>query len=106
MRSRFYSTLTKIIRVFVVKSRIEGLQKLFGRPCMICVANHLGSFGPMAIMSTFRTMLYPWVIHQVTDIRIREESRWLGMAAFFGILAVAAGGFLLMFALSGDWGFN
>lgn len=41
---------------------------------------------------------------QVAHIRIREEPGWLGMAAFFGIVAVAAGGFILAFALSGDWG--
>ncbi len=69
MRRRVYSILSKLIRVFVVKARIVGLREALGRACTICVANHLGSFGPMAIMSSFKTTLYPWVIHQVTDIK-------------------------------------
>jgi hypothetical protein len=59
------------------------------------VANHVGSFGPVSVITSMPVRMYPWVAHEVTDLstvapRIQQEfleqelhlkppfSTWLG----------------------------
>jgi hypothetical protein len=36
----------------------------------VLVANHLGSYAPLAVLSSFPGRLYPWVNHEVTDRKL------------------------------------
>jgi len=33
------------------------------------VANHVGSFGPVSVIASLPVRLYPWVAHEVTDLK-------------------------------------
>ena len=42
------------------------------------VANHVGSFGPVSVITSLPVRIYPWVAHEVTDVktvahRIQQE---------------------------------
>jgi 1-acyl-sn-glycerol-3-phosphate acyltransferase len=83
--------LAKIIKVFYVKAHIEGVQKLLRSTNAVVVANHLNSFGPLALMSSLIHRLYPWVIQEVTNLRdcaayIRQDfvEKELKMRSFVG----------------------
>jgi 1-acyl-sn-glycerol-3-phosphate acyltransferase len=65
----FWMTLAKIIKVFYVKARIEGIQKVLNSTNAVVVANHLGSFGPLALMTSLTHKLYPWVVQEVTNLK-------------------------------------
>lgn len=40
-----------------------------GRDPMIVVSNHAGTFGPISLITSFPSKIYPWVNHEVTDLR-------------------------------------
>jgi 1-acyl-sn-glycerol-3-phosphate acyltransferase len=69
MSSVIWTLVAKIIKVFYVKAHIEGLQKVLDRSNVVVVANHLGSFGPLALMSSLTHKLYPWVVQEVTNLK-------------------------------------
>ena len=64
-----YTLLAKIIKVFYVKAHIRGIQQALGNANAVVVANHLGSFGPLALISSLTHRLYPWVVHEVTNLK-------------------------------------
>jgi 1-acyl-sn-glycerol-3-phosphate acyltransferase len=61
--------VARIIKAFYVKAHIEGVHKLLRSTNSVVVANHLGSFGPLALMSSLTHKLYPWVVQEVTNLR-------------------------------------
>jgi len=66
-----FNLLSAILRTFFIKSRFIGFQQSM-KEYSVCIANHLGSFGPVALMSSLSRVnekLHPWVIHEVTDLR-------------------------------------
>jgi hypothetical protein len=69
MSSAVYTLLAKIIKVFYVKAHIRGVQQALGKANAVVVANHLGSFGPLALMSSLTHKLYPWVVQEVTNLK-------------------------------------
>lgn len=69
MSKAVYTLLAKIIKVFYVKAHIQGIQKALENTNAVVVANHLGSFGPLALMSSLTHNLYPWVVHEVTNLK-------------------------------------
>ena len=69
MSKAVYTLLAKIIKVFYVKAHIQGIQKVLENTNAVVVANHLGSFGPLALMSSLTHKLYPWVVHEVTNLK-------------------------------------
>jgi 1-acyl-sn-glycerol-3-phosphate acyltransferase len=69
MSKAVYTLLAKILRVFYVKVRIEGMQEALEKTGSILVANHLGSFGPLALMTSLVHRIYPWVVHEVTELK-------------------------------------
>jgi len=69
MSRMIWVVLGKIIKTFYIKARIEGLNKVLRGTNAVVVANHLGSFGPLAMMSPLTDKLYPWVVHEVTDLK-------------------------------------
>ncbi|MBN1836337.1 MAG: hypothetical protein JW820_10840 [Spirochaetales bacterium] len=71
MSKGVYSLLSAILRTFFIKSRFIGFHRSL-KTYSVCIANHLGSFGPVALMSSLAMVnqkLHPWVIHEVTDLR-------------------------------------
>jgi hypothetical protein len=69
MSRAVYTLLAKIIKVFYVKAHIRGIQQALENANAVVVANHLGSFGPLALMSSLTHKLYPWVVHEVTNLK-------------------------------------
>ena len=83
--------LGKIIKAFYIKAHIEGIHKVLRGTNAVVVANHLGSFGPLALMSSLTDQLYPWVVHEVTNLKtcaayIRRDfvERELKLRSFVG----------------------
>lgn len=68
MSTVLWRVLAKVIKVFYVKAHIEGMQKVLAATDAVVVANHLGSFGPLALMTALTHKLYPWVVHEVTNL--------------------------------------
>jgi 1-acyl-sn-glycerol-3-phosphate acyltransferase len=69
MSIMIWSVVAKIIKVFYVKAHIEGVQKVLNSTNAVVVANHLGSFGPLALMSSLIHKLFPWVVQEVTNLK-------------------------------------
>ena len=69
MSKAVYTLLARIIKVFYVQAHIQGIQKALENANAVIVANHLGSFGPLALMSSLTHKLYPWVVHEVTNLK-------------------------------------
>jgi 1-acyl-sn-glycerol-3-phosphate acyltransferase len=66
-----FTVLSAILRTFFVKSRFIGFHQSL-KDYSVCIANHLGSFGPVTLMSSLSRMnerFHPWVTHEVTDLR-------------------------------------
>jgi len=68
MNTAIFALIGRIIRTFYVRTRVAGIERALRRGCSICVANHLGSFGPLTVMSNAFGRLRPWVIAEVTDV--------------------------------------
>ena len=70
----FYS----VIRRLFFNSRLRGVGNLRSDEPVIMVANHVGAFGPVSVITSIPMRMYPWVAHEVTDLatvarRIQEE---------------------------------
>jgi 1-acyl-sn-glycerol-3-phosphate acyltransferase len=89
----FYS----VIRRLFFNSHLRGTANLSNDEPVIMVANHVGAFGPVSVITSMPLRMYPWVAHEVTDLdtvapRIQDEffeqelhlkppvSAWLGRA--------------------------
>ena len=64
--------LCKLFQRLVLKLRLRGWGWAFrqlsaGEP-LIFVSNHLGSYGPLSVLSALPLKLYPWVAHEVTEL--------------------------------------
>lgn len=85
----------KAVRHLFFRARIRGRGNLRSDEPLIMVANHVGSFGPVSVITALPVRMYPWVAHEVTDLktvasRIQQEfleqelhlkpplSTWLG----------------------------
>ena len=65
--------LCKLFKQLILKLRIRGWGRAFrylsgGEP-LIFVSNHIGSYGPLSIISCLPLKLYPWVAHEVTELQ-------------------------------------
>jgi hypothetical protein len=65
--------LCKLFQRLILKLRLHGLGRAFrylacGEP-LIIVSNHIGSYGPLSIISSLPLKVYPWVAHEVTSMR-------------------------------------
>ena len=65
--------LCKLFQRLILKLRLRGWGNAFrhlacGEP-LIIVSNHIGSFGPLSIISSLPLKVYPWVAHEVTELR-------------------------------------
>ena len=85
----------KAVRYLFFRAHIRGRRNLQSKEPVIMVANHVGSFGPVSLITSMPIRMYPWVAHEVTDLktvasRIQQEfleqelhlkpplSTWLG----------------------------
>ena len=55
-----------VARVFL-RIRVKGMEHVLGASPAVLVANHLGSFGPLSVITSLPTRLFPWVTHEITD---------------------------------------
>jgi 1-acyl-sn-glycerol-3-phosphate acyltransferase len=65
--------LCKLFQRLILKLRIRGwgdaFRQLSGGEPLILVSNHIGTYGPLSIISTLPLKVYPWVAHEVTELR-------------------------------------
>jgi len=65
--------LCGLFRQLILRLRLRGwgnvLRRLHSGEPSIFVANHLGSYGPVSVLSSLPLKLYPWVAHEVTELR-------------------------------------
>ena len=66
---RLFTIIYRIVRVLYPKPKIQGLRKISRNAPAVFVANHLGSYGPVTVMPYLPFPLYPWVTHEITDLR-------------------------------------
>lgn len=59
----------KAFRYLLFKIRVKGIRNIHAKEPVILVSNHAGTFGPISIITSFPSKLYPWVDHEVTDKR-------------------------------------
>ena len=59
----------KALRHLFFKSRLRGTCNLSTDEPMIMVANHVGSFGPVSVIISMPIRMYPWVAHEVMDVK-------------------------------------
>jgi 1-acyl-sn-glycerol-3-phosphate acyltransferase len=59
----------KVIRKAFFRSKLRGRRHLAVGEPVIMVANHAGSLGPVSVITTVPVKAYPWVTHEVTDLR-------------------------------------
>jgi 1-acyl-sn-glycerol-3-phosphate acyltransferase len=59
----------KVIRRLFFNSRLHGAGNLRADEPVIMVANHVGSFGPVSVITSMPLRMYPWVAHEVTDLK-------------------------------------
>jgi len=65
--------LYRVFKQVLLQIRIRGYARLSrllasGEP-LILVSNHIGSFGPVSVLSSLPAKLYPWVAHEVTELK-------------------------------------
>jgi 1-acyl-sn-glycerol-3-phosphate acyltransferase len=65
--------LCKLFQRLILKLRIRGWGNAFrhlrsGEP-LIFVSNHIGTYGPVSILSALPLKVYPWVAHEVMELR-------------------------------------
>jgi 1-acyl-sn-glycerol-3-phosphate acyltransferase len=65
--------LYKLFRFLIVRARVFGARNLRGSKIRILVSNHVGSFGPLSVITSLPVELYPWVIHDTTDPRTAAD---------------------------------
>jgi hypothetical protein len=59
----------KAVRHLFFRAHIRGRGNLRSEEPVIMVANHVGSFGPVSVITSLPVRLYPWVAHEVTDLK-------------------------------------
>ena len=58
-----------VLRRLFFNAHVSGLKNLQAPGPVIFVANHAGAFGPVSVITSMPVEIYPWVAHEVTDVR-------------------------------------
>jgi 1-acyl-sn-glycerol-3-phosphate acyltransferase len=58
-----------VLRRLFFNSRLRGTGNLRSDEPVIMVANHAGAFGPVSVITSVPVRMYPWVAHEVTDLK-------------------------------------
>jgi len=61
----FYTVLRRLF----FNAHVSGLKNLQAPGPVIFVSNHAGAFGPVSVITSMPVEIYPWVAHEVTDVR-------------------------------------
>ncbi len=64
----FYRIAYWLIKHVFLKVKLRGTHNISANEPLILVSNHLGSFGPVSVMSSIPFKVHPWVTHEITDI--------------------------------------
>jgi hypothetical protein len=59
--------LYKVLRRLFFNTRLRGTANLCAGEPVIMVANHVGSFGPVSVITSMPARMYPWVSCEVTE---------------------------------------
>jgi hypothetical protein len=65
MSQHFY----KLLRRLFFNAHLSGLGNLGTAEPVILVANHAGAFGPVSVITSMPMEIYPWVAHEVTELK-------------------------------------
>ena len=65
--------LSRVFKQVLLQIRVRGWRRLSrllssGEP-LIFVSNHVGSFGPVSVLTSLPAKLYPWVAQEVTELK-------------------------------------
>ncbi|MGC8856642.1 MAG: lysophospholipid acyltransferase family protein [Anaerolineae bacterium] len=64
---RFYHFWVGVLDAFLWGGELVGEEHLPEKGPAVFVANHLGAWGPIAVMASMPTRLYPWIIGEMMD---------------------------------------
>jgi hypothetical protein len=67
MNKYTYHIIITLVRAFVKKPRIVGIENYNEKIPSVFVSNHLGSFGPVVMKAFFPVDLVPWVTYEIMD---------------------------------------
>ena len=59
----------KLLRRLFFNAHLRGVKNLDPNEPVIMVANHAGTFGPVSVITSMPMEMYPWVSHEVTDLK-------------------------------------
>ena len=59
----------KLLRRLFFNAHLRGMKNLDQDEPVIMVANHAGAFGPVSVITSMPMEMYPWVAHEVTDLK-------------------------------------
>jgi 1-acyl-sn-glycerol-3-phosphate acyltransferase len=59
----------KLLRRLFFNAHLRGMKNLDPDEPVILVANHAGAFGPVSVITSMPVEMYPWVSHEVTDLK-------------------------------------
>jgi 1-acyl-sn-glycerol-3-phosphate acyltransferase len=59
----------KLLRRLFFNARLGGIKYLSTDEPVILVANHAGAFGPVSVITSMPVRMFPWVAHEVTDLK-------------------------------------
>lgn len=66
----FFKMLYGILKIFVKKPELVGVEKVEKNKPAIFVSNHMGYYAPIKLMLFTDFNMVPWVIHEVTDNKL------------------------------------
>jgi 1-acyl-sn-glycerol-3-phosphate acyltransferase len=69
----FYKFIFWLLRIFLKKPEVIGLENIEEKRAAVFISNHLGYYAPLKVMLFSNIRLYPWVISEVTDSRLCGE---------------------------------
>jgi 1-acyl-sn-glycerol-3-phosphate acyltransferase len=59
----------KLLRRLFFNAHLRGMKNYTSGEPVIMVANHAGAFGPVSVITSMPVEMYPWVSHEVTDLK-------------------------------------
>jgi 1-acyl-sn-glycerol-3-phosphate acyltransferase len=66
-RVGLYAVGSRVVRAFLLRTRIYGLRNVPERGPAILVGNHEGAYGPVALLTGIAPPLRPWVVRHITE---------------------------------------
>ncbi|MFC2065264.1 hypothetical protein ACFLXB_09245, partial [Chloroflexota bacterium] len=73
MKDSIYHLLARGLDAFIWGGELLGAENLPESGPAVFVANHLGSLGPIGVVSSLPLRLYPWVAGQMIDPELAPE---------------------------------